>query len=197
NRGPLLAIRPAEPLPARARPAHNRGVDGEADRRGFRAAVRRRRRTHGAVAGALMAHRNRHHRAACRLGHRRRRVACGRRDRDVPAAADLRQLQRGHHAVVGHRMRHIGVLAGLYSLVSMEPRKALILAGAGVTAVGTAITIHGFQYRGFTFAVAGLACVYAAAPARAAGALAASNIVNAMRTEEMREMGDAWMRMRS
>ncbi len=89
------------------------------------------------------------------------------------------------------------VLAGLYSLVSMEPRKALMLAGAGVTAVGAAITIHGFQYRGFTFAVAGLACVYAAAPARAAGALAASNIANAMRTEDMRQMGDAWRRMRS
>ena len=89
------------------------------------------------------------------------------------------------------------VLAGLYSLVSMEPRKALILAGAGITAVGAAITIHGFQYRGFTFAVGGLACVYAAAPARAAGALAASNIANAMRTEDMRQMGDAWRRMRS
>ncbi len=89
------------------------------------------------------------------------------------------------------------VLASLYSLVSMEPRKALILAGAGVTAVGAAITIRGFQYHGFTFAVAGLACVYAAAPARAAGELAASNIPNAMRTDDMREMGDAWRRMRS
>ena len=89
------------------------------------------------------------------------------------------------------------VFAGLYSLVSMEPRKALILAGAGVTAVGAAITIHGFQYHGFTFAVAGLACVFAAAPARAAGELAASNIANAMRTDDIREMGDAWRRMRS
>jgi NADH:ubiquinone oxidoreductase subunit 5 (subunit L)/multisubunit Na+/H+ antiporter MnhA subunit len=89
------------------------------------------------------------------------------------------------------------VLAGLYSLVSMEPRKALILAGAGVSAVGAAITIHGFQSGGFTFAVAGLACVYAAAPARAAGQLVASNITNAMRTEDMLLMGDAWRRMRS
>ena len=89
------------------------------------------------------------------------------------------------------------VLAGAYSLVAMEPRKALILAGAGITAVGAAITVHGFQYRGFTFAVAGLTCIFAAAPARAAAALAASNIANAMRTDDMREMGDAWRRMRA
>ncbi|HET7465541.1 MAG TPA: proton-conducting transporter membrane subunit [Candidatus Dormibacteraeota bacterium] len=87
--------------------------------------------------------------------------------------------------------------AGLYSLVAMEPRRALVLAGAAVAAIGAAITIRGFQFHAFTFAVAGLAAVYASAPARAAGALAASNIVNAMRTEDMREMGDAWRRMRS
>lgn len=85
----------------------------------------------------------------------------------------------------------------LYSLVSMEPRKALILAGAGVTAIGAALEIHGVQLPGFTYSVAGLACIFAAAPARAAGVLAASNIANAMRTNDMNEMGDAWRRMRA
>lgn len=85
----------------------------------------------------------------------------------------------------------------LYSLVSMEPRRALVLAGSGVAAIGAALEIRSFQYPGFTFAVAGLACIFAVAPARAAGALAASNIANAMRTDDMREMGDAWRRMRA
>ena len=89
------------------------------------------------------------------------------------------------------------VAAGLYSLASMEPRRALVLVGSAVTAVGAAIVIRGVQYPGFTFAVAGLAAIYAAAPARAAGALAASNIANAMRTDDMTEMGDAWRRMRA
>lgn len=85
----------------------------------------------------------------------------------------------------------------LYSLVSMEPRRALILAGSGVTAIGAAIEIHGVELPGFTYAIAGLAAIFAAAPARAAGALAASNIANAMRTNDMNEMGDAWRRMRA
>jgi len=89
------------------------------------------------------------------------------------------------------------VLGPLYSIVALEPRRALILAGSGVTAVGAAIAIHGFQYPAFSFAVAGLACIFAAAPARAAGVLAASNVANAMRTEDMSEMGDAWRRMRA
>jgi NADH:ubiquinone oxidoreductase subunit 5 (subunit L)/multisubunit Na+/H+ antiporter MnhA subunit len=89
------------------------------------------------------------------------------------------------------------VIAGLYSLASMEPRKALVLAGSGVAAVGAAIVVRGVELPGFTFSVAGLAAIYAAAPARAAGALAASNIANAMRTDDMSEMGDAWRRMRA
>lgn len=89
------------------------------------------------------------------------------------------------------------VAAGLYSLASMEPRKALVLVGSAATAVGAAIVIRGVENPGFTFAVVGLAAIYAAAPARAAGALAASNIANAMRTEDMTEMGDAWRRMRA
>jgi len=89
------------------------------------------------------------------------------------------------------------VAAPLTSLIGMEPRRVLALAGSGVSAVGAAITIHGFQYPQFTFAVVGLACVYAAAPARAAGVLAASAITSAMRSEDLREMGEAWRRMRA
>jgi NADH:ubiquinone oxidoreductase subunit 5 (subunit L)/multisubunit Na+/H+ antiporter MnhA subunit len=44
--------------------------------------------------------------------------------------------------------------------------------------------------------VAGIACVLAAAPARAAGLLAASAIAGAMRMDDLAEMGDAWRRMR-
>ena len=89
------------------------------------------------------------------------------------------------------------VAAPLTSLVGMEPRRVLALVGSGVSAVGAAITIHGFQYPRLTFAVAGLACIYAAAPARAAGVLAASAITSSMRSEDMREMGEAWRRMRA
>jgi NADH:ubiquinone oxidoreductase subunit 5 (subunit L)/multisubunit Na+/H+ antiporter MnhA subunit len=89
------------------------------------------------------------------------------------------------------------VVAPLLSLISMEPRRAIALAGSGVAALGAAITIHGFQFPAFTFAVAGVACVCAAAPARAAGVLAATAIVNAMRSEDLRFLGDAWRRMRS
>ena len=89
------------------------------------------------------------------------------------------------------------VAAPLVSIVGMEPRRVLALVGSGVAAVGAAITIHGFQYPGFTFAVVGVALVFAAAPARAAAMLAASSITSAMRTYDMREMGEAWRRMRA
>ena len=89
------------------------------------------------------------------------------------------------------------VVASLASLVRMEPRRALAVVGSGVAAVGVAILIHGFQYRGLTFAVAGVAVVFAAAPARAAAMLAATAITSAMRTEDMREMGEALTRMRA
>jgi len=63
--------------------------------------------------------------------------------------------------------------------------------------VGAAIVIRGFQTPNATFAIAGIACVLAAAPARAAALLAASAIASAMRTDDMAEMGDAWARMRT
>ena len=88
------------------------------------------------------------------------------------------------------------VLAPVVSLIGREPRQVFALAGSGLAALATAIVIHGFQYPAFTFAVAGVACIYAAAPARAAATLAASSIAAAMRTLDMGEMGDAWRRMR-
>jgi len=89
------------------------------------------------------------------------------------------------------------VAAPLLSLVGNEPRRVITLLGCGVAAVGAAIVIRGFQTPNATFAIAGIACVLAAAPARAAALLAASAIASAMRTDDMAEMGDAWARMRT
>jgi NADH:ubiquinone oxidoreductase subunit 5 (subunit L)/multisubunit Na+/H+ antiporter MnhA subunit len=88
------------------------------------------------------------------------------------------------------------VAAPLVSLFGNEPRRAITLIGCGVSAVGAAIVVRGFESPGTTFAVAGIACVLAAAPACAAGLLATSAIAGAMRTDDLAEMGDAWRRMR-
>ena len=90
------------------------------------------------------------------------------------------------------------VIAPLLALVTNEPRRAFGLLGSGAAAVGAAVVIHGFQKLGFnfTFAVAGVVCVFAAALARVAGVLAASAVAAAMRTDDIAEMGDAWRRMR-
>jgi NADH:ubiquinone oxidoreductase subunit 5 (subunit L)/multisubunit Na+/H+ antiporter MnhA subunit len=90
------------------------------------------------------------------------------------------------------------VIAPLLALASNEPRRAIALLGVAATAVGAAVVIHGFEKVGFTFtfAIAGVACVLAAAPARVAGILSASAIASAMRTDDIAEMGDAWRRMR-
>jgi NADH:ubiquinone oxidoreductase subunit 5 (subunit L)/multisubunit Na+/H+ antiporter MnhA subunit len=88
------------------------------------------------------------------------------------------------------------VLAPLASFVGNEPRRVIALAGSGVAALGAAVVVHGSQHAGFTFAVAGVAAVLAAAPARAAGILASSAVASAMRTDDMAEMGDGWRRMR-
>jgi NADH-quinone oxidoreductase subunit L len=89
------------------------------------------------------------------------------------------------------------IIAPVLSLVGNEPRRAITWLGSGVAAVGAAIVIHGYQAQGFTFAVAGVMCVLAAAPARTAAVLASSAIATAMRTDDLAEMGDAWRRMRS
>jgi NADH:ubiquinone oxidoreductase subunit 5 (subunit L)/multisubunit Na+/H+ antiporter MnhA subunit len=90
------------------------------------------------------------------------------------------------------------IIAPLLALASNEPRRSIALLGIAATAVGAAVVVRGFDTVGFTFtfAVAGVACVLAAALARVAGILAASAIAAAMRTDDIAEMGDAWRRMR-
>jgi len=90
------------------------------------------------------------------------------------------------------------IIAPLMALLTSEPRRAIALLGIAATAIGAAVVVHGFERVGFTFtfAIAGVACVFAAALARVAGVLAASAIAATMRTHELGEMGDAWRRMR-
>ena len=89
------------------------------------------------------------------------------------------------------------VVAALLALFGNEPRRIIALLGSAVAAAGAAIVIHGSENPRAVFAVAGVACILAAAPARAAATLAASAIAGAMRTADMAEMGDAWRRMRA
>jgi len=88
------------------------------------------------------------------------------------------------------------VAAALLALFGNEPRRVITLLGCSAAAVGAAVVVRGFEVPNATFAVAGIACVLAAAPARAAGLLAASAIAGAMRTDDLAEMGGAWKRMR-
>jgi NADH:ubiquinone oxidoreductase subunit 5 (subunit L)/multisubunit Na+/H+ antiporter MnhA subunit len=89
------------------------------------------------------------------------------------------------------------VVGPLLSLLGSEPRRSMLLAGSGALAIGAAVVIHGLQYGTTTFAIVGVAAVFAIAPARAAATLAISAIAGAMRTDDLREMGDAWRRMRA
>src|SRR5207245_8344930 len=89
------------------------------------------------------------------------------------------------------------VVAPLLGLIGNEPRRVIALAGSGVAAIAAAVVISGFRNQSTTFAVAGVACVLAMAPARAAAWFAISSIANAMRTDDLAEMGDAWRRMRA
>src|SRR3989442_5962231 len=73
----------------------------------------------------------------------------------------------------------------------------MVLAASGVAAVGAALVIHAYESSNTALAVAGVACVLAIAPARAAAMLTTSTIAAAMRTDDMAEMGDAWRRMRT
>ncbi len=88
------------------------------------------------------------------------------------------------------------VAASLLTLFGNEPRRVIVLAGSGVAAVGVALVVHAYQTSSTTYAVVGVACVLAAAPARAAATLAVSAIAAAMRTDDLAEMGDGWRRMR-
>jgi len=89
------------------------------------------------------------------------------------------------------------LVASVLALVGNEPRRIFALAGSGAAAVGAAVVIYGFQDPKFAFASAGLACVMAAAPARAAGVLASAAVAGGMRTDDLAEMGDGLNRMRS
>jgi len=89
------------------------------------------------------------------------------------------------------------VVAPLLGLLGNEPRRVIALAGSGVAAIAAAVVISGFRNQSTTFAVAGIACVLAMAPARAGAWFAISSIANAMRTDDLVEMGDAWRRMRA
>ncbi len=89
------------------------------------------------------------------------------------------------------------VAAPLLALFGNEPRRVIVLAGSGVAAVGAALVIHSYYASATTFAVLGVACVMAAAPARAAATMAVSSIAAAMRTDDLAEMGGSWRRMRA
>ncbi len=87
------------------------------------------------------------------------------------------------------------IVAPLLALFGNEPRRVIVLAGSGVAAVGVALVVHAYEASSTNFAVVGVACVLAAAPARAAATLAVSAIAAAMRTDDLAEMGDGWRRM--
>ncbi len=89
------------------------------------------------------------------------------------------------------------VAAPLLALFGNEPRRVIVLAGSGVAAVGAALIVHSYYASSTTFAVMGVVCVMAAAPARAAATMAVASIAAAMRTDDLAEMGDGWRRMRA
>lgn len=108
-------------------------------------------------------------------------------------AASNQQTMQALIAVCG-----ISAVAGpLFSLLGNEPRRSLALASSGALAAATAVVIHGFQYSATTFAVAGVASVFAIAGARAGVLLAISSIGASMRTDNLAEMGNAWRIMRA
>ena len=88
------------------------------------------------------------------------------------------------------------VAAPLLALFGNDPRRAIVLIGSGVAAIGAGLVVHAYEISSFTYAMFGIACVLAAAPARAAATLAASSLAAAMRTDDMADMGDGLRRMR-
>jgi formate hydrogenlyase subunit 3/multisubunit Na+/H+ antiporter MnhD subunit len=108
------------------------------------------------------------------------------------AASNLQTMQNFLYACGA-----AAVIAPVLALVTNEPRRVIALVGSGVAAIGAAVVIHGSEKTNFTFAVAGIACVLAAAPAREAAAFAASAIASTMRTDDLAEMGDALRRLRA
>jgi NADH:ubiquinone oxidoreductase subunit 5 (subunit L)/multisubunit Na+/H+ antiporter MnhA subunit len=88
------------------------------------------------------------------------------------------------------------VVTGLLSLVGSEPRRVIALAASSATAVGAAIVINGAYHSPAAYGIAGVAAVLVIAPARVAMLLAVATIANAMRTDDLLEMGEAWRRLR-
>ncbi len=87
------------------------------------------------------------------------------------------------------------VAAPLLALFGNDPRRAIVLIGSGVAAIGAGLVVHAYEISSFTYAMFGIACVLAAAPARAAATMATSSLAGAMRTDDMAEMGDGLRRM--
>src|SRR5260370_9069999 len=67
--------------------------------------------------------------------------------------------------------------------------------GSGVAGFGAGLVVHAYEISSFTYALLGIACVLAAAPARAAATMATSSLAAAMRTDDLAEMGDGLRRM--
>ena len=89
------------------------------------------------------------------------------------------------------------IVAAALAILGNEPRRAVALTGSAVVAIAAAVIINGGYHRPAAFGIAGVAAVLALAPARAGALLAISTIANAMRTDDLVEMGDAWRRMRA
>ena len=89
------------------------------------------------------------------------------------------------------------VVAAVLGILGNEPRRAIALAGSAVVAIGAGVVIDGAYHHPATFGIAGVAAVLAVAPARAGALLAITTIANAMRTDDLADMGDAWRRMRA
>ncbi len=89
------------------------------------------------------------------------------------------------------------ILAALLALAGTEPRRSLAFVGSAAVAVSAAVVMNAPYHNVAVLGIAGAAAVLALAPARAGALLAISTIANAMRTDDLLEMGDAWRRMRT
>ncbi|HYM67785.1 MAG TPA: proton-conducting transporter membrane subunit, partial [Patescibacteria group bacterium] len=89
------------------------------------------------------------------------------------------------------------VAAPVMALFGNEPRRVIALLGSGAVAAGAAVLIHSYEDIHFAYAAAGIAAVLAAAPARAAATLLGSVVTGAMKTDDMADMGEGWVRLRS
>jgi len=88
------------------------------------------------------------------------------------------------------------VIAAVLGLLGTEPRRALAYVGSAGVAIAAAVVVNSAYHSPAVFGITGVALVLTLAPARTGALLAVSTIANAMRTDDMLEMGDAWRRMR-